>query len=110
MNINEMARDAFENSVDHGFWKGPEGTSFPVKIALLHSEASEALEEYRKNDDPRHKYYRKDGKPEGVGSELADVAIRLGDLAIGFGIDLEAEIKEKMEFNKGRPHKHGKVI
>jgi NTP pyrophosphatase (non-canonical NTP hydrolase) len=40
--------------------------------------------------------------------ELADVAIRLGDLCGGLGIDLETEILNKMAINESRPYKHGK--
>ena len=53
-------------------------------------------------------YYSDDGKPEGVPAELADVVIRCFDMADYYGINLEAAIIEKMEFNKTRPYKHGK--
>ena len=41
-------------------------------------------------------------------TELADVAIRLADLAGGLNIDLEEEINKKMNRNKNRKYKHGK--
>lgn len=40
--------------------------------------------------------------------ELADIVIRCFDMADAFGIDLEAAILEKHEFNKTRPYLHGK--
>lgn len=49
----------------------------------------------------------KASKPEGIPSELADIVIRVSDICGRYGIDLEAAIKEKMEYNKNRPYKHG---
>ncbi len=40
--------------------------------------------------------------------ELADVMIRVMDLAAFKGIDLEYHIKMKMAYNAMREHKHGK--
>lgn len=46
-------------------------------------------------------------KPEGLASELADAVIRIMDFAGYKGIDLEAMIIRKHEFNKSRAYKHG---
>lgn len=48
-----------------------------------------------------------DRKPKGFESELADVFIRLGDLAGQQGIDIEKAIQEKHQFNIGRSRMHG---
>ncbi len=100
--ITEWARESHQIATDHGF----NSDSFPQSIALIHSEVSEALEAHR--EDYFRVTQRDDGKPEGVGSELADIVIRVFDTAIQFSIDIEEEIAMKQEFNKTRPYKHGK--
>lgn len=103
MNLNELVEKAHETAVKHGFWEpAPEiGTS----IALIHSELSEALEEVRAG---RPNIYFNGDKPEGVGPELADAAIRIGDLCGHLGINLDEMVRIKMKYNDGRPYKHGK--
>lgn len=46
-------------------------------------------------------------KPEGVGSEAADVLIRLLDTCERTGIDLESEFERKTKYNATRGHRHG---
>lgn len=117
MTISELVTRAHANAVNHGFWNpSPEiGTC----IALIHSELSEALEEVRAGKP--YVYFkevngftvtdlaeRRGEKPEGIAVELADAVIRIADLCGFLGIDLETVIVEKMEYNEGRPFKHGK--
>lgn len=64
-------------------------------LALIHSEVSEALEAIRHRD--------RDNFEE----ELADVLIRVLDVAGGLGIDIDAVVRAKLERNKGRGHRHG---
>ena len=42
--------------------------------------------------------------------ELADTVIRIADLCEALELDLENAIRQKHEFNKTRPYKHGKKI
>jgi NTP pyrophosphatase (non-canonical NTP hydrolase) len=46
-------------------------------------------------------------KPEGIGSEAADVLIRLLDTCERYGIDLDHEFERKIAFNATRGHRHG---
>lgn len=106
MDIKSLQKEIHQNAVEHGWWE--EERNFGELIALCHSELSEALEEVRKGEDINNTYYGVGNKPEGVPSELADVIIRILDMCEHYGIDMEAMLKEKHEFNKKRPYKHGK--
>lgn len=79
----------------------------PELLCLVHSEVSEALEELRAGHAPDEEYIGAGGKIEGVGAELADVLIRVADLAGAYGIDLAGAVVRKMSFNATRPHRHG---
>jgi NTP pyrophosphatase (non-canonical NTP hydrolase) len=47
------------------------------------------------------------GKPVHVGSELADVLIRLLEMCHRFDIDIVKEFDIKMAYNETRPYRHG---
>ena len=87
--INEIAKEIHKNAVAHGWWE--ETRTFPEIVALIHSELSEALEEYRSNHGVTE-VYQEAGKPEGVPIELADAIIRILDYCGYARIDIDAAV------------------
>lgn len=115
MNLTKFAKEVHANAVAHGWW---ETERYPEEIiALIHSEWSEALEEYRagrpmvwhecmdEGQAPEDRpvvceqctdcyYYGKEceyrgKKPEGIAVELIDGCIRILDFAAHEKVSLE---------------------
>lgn len=109
--LNDFAKEVHEVAKSKGWWDevpGEPPKSFGDLTALIHSEISEAFEEFRNNHDPTETYFNEGNlKPEGVGVELADAIIRILDLCAKYGIDIDTCIAIKHEFNKTRPYRHG---
>lgn len=108
MNLKELQKIIHQNAVEHGWWDSER--QLPEILALIHSEVSEVLEEYRSNKGYAEVYYTGNNKPEGIPIELADIMIRVLDVAEHYGIDMEKVILEKHEYNLKRPYKHGKKV
>lgn len=87
MTLREMQKAVFENKLKKGF----NTTNVDKEFCLLYGEVAEAYEDYLKKHD-------------GLGEELADVAIYLLGLSQIVGVDLQAEIERKIEINKNREY------
>jgi NTP pyrophosphatase (non-canonical NTP hydrolase) len=103
--IAELQADIHQNAVEHGWWE--EERNFGELMMLIATEVSEAYEHYRNNQDIVEVFYGKGDKPDGVPIELADVIIRVLDVAGHYGMDMEEAVKIKMAFNETRPYRHG---
>ena len=119
MKIKQLQKITHKISKEKGFWNGtivvePEGVNpsfmfedinYGEKLMLIVTELSEALEAIRSNNKQK-----KGGKwkKDTFEDELADALIRICDLAEACKINLEWQIKNKLEYNKKRPYKHGK--
>jgi NTP pyrophosphatase (non-canonical NTP hydrolase) len=100
-----MQHHVWEISENHGFHKGPTGNLPTEKIALIHGELSEALEELRL---PNLRADEKCSNYRAVTVELADAVIRIMDLAEILSLDLAGAIEAKSAYNETRPYMHGK--
>lgn len=128
--INELAQEVHENAKSKGFHE--EENNIGEMLCLIHSEVSEALEADREDKycELDNENWLIDGKTlrddlskedevdfinvfkvsikDTFEDELADIVIRVMDLAETKGIDLQAHIEYKMRYNSLREYKHGK--
>jgi NTP pyrophosphatase (non-canonical NTP hydrolase) len=75
-------------------------------LLLIVGEVAEAQNELRTGHEPTDIYYDGD-KPEGFPIELADVVLRVFNLAASLKIDLTKAMFIKHEYNQTRPMQHG---
>ena len=106
--FDNLAINLHKVAVEKGFWGTPEDSDaiddiFVAKqCMMIVSEVTEVMEAVRKNK----------GEEE-ITKEFADIIIRTLDLYAGMveagytKLSLDQALREKVEFNKTRPEKHG---
>lgn len=122
--INQLAEEVYATAKSKGWYDNGGGTNIGERIALIHSELSEALEADRKgryskneelagclnwdeNSNPSFKLTFERCIKDTFEDEIADVVIRCLDMSAHLGIDIENHIKAKMRYNSLRPQMHG---
>lgn len=119
--INELSKEIHSRNIEKGFYEKEKNTG--EMLCLIHSEVSEALEADRKGcyanvpcfeafsdfDRPKSDAFSFESTIKNTfEDELADIMIRVMDLAAFKGIDLEKHIELKMKYNLKREKYHGK--
>jgi len=93
LSVKELTALVHAQAKEKGFGTTPPEINVAEKIALIHTELSEAFSAYRHNN--------MDGK-DGFHEELGDTVQRILHLCAIFDIDIEAEILKKIGTNKDR--------
>lgn len=89
---------------------GKNKRSILEKLALVHAEVSEVTDVLRTGASAVEIFVDTENAPQGVPIELADVVMRIMVLCAEEGIDLEAAMRMKLDFNRRRDYRHGNRI
>lgn len=91
--LQELTDIILAQAKEKGFGATPEEIDVAEKIALIHTEVSEAYEAYRHNVfEGKHRF----------DIELGDIIQRVLHLAGALNLDIEAAILEKIRLNNSR--------
>lgn len=104
MTIKELCKTAHRAATRKGFWD--EERNDGELLMLICSEAGECLE-YLRHNNPKSDHI---SKFSGAEEELADMIIRICDMAQARNWKLEEAILAKLKYNESRPKKHGKAF
>ena len=108
MTLNEYRDLCHAMARSKGWYDGNGERNIGEQLMLVVTEVAEAMEDLRVG--AMTLTYDSNGKPCGFPVEVADVMIRLFDLAGYLQIDLEGAVDEKIAFNETRPIRHGKLL
>lgn len=103
MTLNELRDAIYQDAVAHGLWEGKvllcDQTDVVTNevMELLSASSAVTLAATKKEKEKAREHFNE---------ELADIVIGCFSLAGKLGIDIDAEVRRKMEINKGRSWKH----
>lgn len=112
--LNDLAEEVSDVAEAKGFWDYEEISDqglIPTKIALIHSEASEALAVHRAEYDDSDEDAitgMSEMQEDDFAEELADILIRTLDLAGYYDLDIGNVVMSKIQKNRERPYRHSK--
>lgn len=105
--LNKLTYECYQNAVSHGFYENTQ-LNLGEKLMLIVTELSEGFEGVRKDGFDRPDEHCPTFSNFEI--EIADTFIRLFDLCGAFNLRIGEAVLAKHEYNKGRPHKHGKAF